>query len=157
MCGYVSLFSFLLGSHFFLVFLCVSVCAADTFACVYLVVTELSTDLQLEYHKALFAGVEYESVKLTTALLFMCSCVVFFCSASSLCVYVVLRSGVWRNQQGGSDQQSGAPLQRGSGIRAKPCPARWAQHIPTSHTSTSTFRTAFALPPFSVETDLNPR
>lgn len=50
MCGYVSLFSFLLGSYFFLVFLCVSVCAADTFACVYLVVTELSTDLQLEYH-----------------------------------------------------------------------------------------------------------
>lgn len=79
MCGYVSLFSFLLGSYFFLVFLCVSVCAADTFACVYLV---LSTDLQLEYHKALFAGVEYGSVKLTTALLFMCSCVVLFCQQS---------------------------------------------------------------------------
>lgn len=48
----------------------------------YLVVTELSTDLQLEYHKALFAGVEHGSVKLTTALLFMCSCVVFFCQQS---------------------------------------------------------------------------
>lgn len=29
---------------------------------------------------------------------------------------------------GGSDQQSGAPLLRGSGIRPKLCPARWHQH-----------------------------
>ncbi|KAL7380634.1 hypothetical protein ABVT39_021088 [Epinephelus coioides] len=42
-----------------------------------------------------------------------------------------IREGVWSSQQGGSDQQTGAPLPRGSGIRAKPCPARWAQHIPS--------------------------
>lgn len=148
MCGYVSLFSFLLGSYFFLVFLCVSVCAADTFACVYLVVTELSTDLQLEYHSTICrSGIwKCKADHCSAVYVQLCS------SASNLCVYLVLKSGVWRNQQGGSDQQSGAPLQRGSGIRAKPCPARWAQHIPTSHTSTGTFRTAFALPPFSVET-----
>ena len=63
-------------------------------------------------------------------------------SASVVCVLTCfLVAGVcvfvrWGGQEcggasrGASDQQPGAPLPRGSGIRAKPCPARWAQHIP---------------------------